>query len=143
MQMQPQAQPNAPAINPNMPPQMQAQAGVNPAEMDDMDAEDGDIVKGLEEHLNQIPDQQKQFLLDALNKDPETIITVLGIINGPEVYTYFQSVYGALNSASGEQPQQPNAGQPPAPQQAAKPQPVLQPQAKATPMGMTPNQGPL
>lgn len=146
--------PTQPQFNPNMPPQMQAEAGVVPPKPDSQSTDpadstdEGDILKGLEEHLNNISNQQKKYLADALSKYPDVIINVLGIINGPEVSKYFVELYKKYfqNSAQGQpqggQPQAapaeapaPSAGPTMAPMSQPNQQSVMnpQPQAKATP----------
>lgn len=152
-------------ISPNMPPQMQAQAGAQPspapAPQQPMGRDtpvqgapqkgadlNSPIIRGLEAHLNTVPDEQKKFLADALGQAPQLIIPVLGIVNGPEVYDYFTALYneyfGQQNPAQGGQPQapaqQPSAGgvMSPMSQPQAPAQGVMNPQqqAKATPMPM-------
>ncbi len=57
-------------------------------EPDGMQGQDGakdEIQKNLEQHLNNIPDDQKRLLAEYLT--PETV-RVIGIINGPEVADY-------------------------------------------------------
>jgi len=80
-------------FNPNMPPQMQAQSGVKPPIMQPQASPeapapaaeaaapeyDPAIIEGLEEHLSQIPEQQKQFLVDAIKNIPQVVIPVLGM----------------------------------------------------------------
>lgn len=46
-----------------------------------------DIQTNLESHLNNLPDEQKQFL--ATYATTPEVATVLGIVNGKEVYDYF------------------------------------------------------
>lgn len=124
-----QMQPNSPAPQGQPSPQGEM---TNPAgEYDD------DIVAGLEEHLNQIPDDQKQFLANALQNNADIVIPVLGIVAGKEVFDYFTQVYEQYfgNSAQG-QPQatsQPSAGPKMAPMSMPTEQQAFNPQAKATP----------
>ena len=86
MQMQPQ-QPSMQEMQQTMNPQQQPDGSPSPQ----LDTEDedggGDIIATLEEHLNTLPDNQKAFLVEYLT--PETA-ALLGIVNGPEVYEYFQ-----------------------------------------------------
>lgn len=47
--------------------------------------EEGGIVEGLKAHLDQIPDDQKQFLAEHLTTE---FVRAIGIITGPEVAEY-------------------------------------------------------
>lgn len=49
------------------------------------DTEGGDIVAGLQQHLDQLPDNDKAFLAEHLTNE---FVRAIGIINGPEVAGY-------------------------------------------------------
>lgn len=119
--MQPQAQPQQQAtLNPSMPPQMQAEAGVKPQIMATQETETEeeplDMVAMIEERMEEVPDEHKAYLLEALKAAPDVVTNVLGIINGPEVQEYFIKLYQTHFQNSGQEQapqqaaQQPNAG---------------------------------
>lgn len=74
--------------------------------MDD-EEDDGDLVANLEQHLNSLPDNQKAFLVEYLT--PETA-ALIGIVNGPEVYQYFQKYVDPNKSVKIVQNQQGQEG---------------------------------
>lgn len=118
------------------PAKMQPQQMQQPMEqsegIDDFGGGEDDIISELEAHLDTVDDRQKAFLVQALFKDPQTVIGIMGIVNGPEVANYFEQIYTsyAQNSSS-------SAGQPtgtPQPRMNVVEQTNAQfnPQAKAT-----------
>lgn len=96
-----------------------------------------DIAAGLEEHLSSIPREQQIFLLDTLANPQfsDTALNFVGIVNGPEVYEYFNKLRQAMsqqNSTEGTAGAQQPAPQ--QPQQDMEQPPFLQPtRTKATP----------
>lgn len=145
-------------MQPNSMPIVDQQSQVPQQEQDNTEfgdnGDDGDIIQGLESHLNDISTEQKTFLAEVLQKAPEIVIPTLGIVCGQEVYDYFMQLYAThfaqgQNSPEGQpQPQgqslmapqaapQQNMGSKLAPIPQPSQQKVFQPQAKATqgPMG--------
>jgi hypothetical protein len=100
------------------------------------------IQQELEAHLNSVPDVQKAFIAEALQKAPDIVIPFVGIVAGPEVMQYFVQIhdmYLKQDSAAGAAPTegaqpQPSNGSIMQPSVTPKDTSVLQPQqAKATP----------
>lgn len=57
----------------------------DPTAIPETPSEENDVVKQLQAHLDQIPDDQKQFLAEHLTNE---FVRAIGIINGPEVAGY-------------------------------------------------------
>lgn len=95
-----------------------------------MEGETDEITQNLEQHLNTLPPEYKDYLASTLT-DPAmgpVVVNVLGIIAGKEVYDFFSQALASLQTPESEQP---------APDMAAAPQeqmgqPVFQPQTKDT-----------
>lgn len=139
----------APQPTTQQPPAQDQQQGQGSSDGTEFGAGQNDIMQNLDQHLNQIPDDQKQILAQALKDQPQVIIPVLGIVCGQEVYDYFMQLYQkffAQNSSPGQpQGQAPQAAPQPGmgPKMAPMSMPsnnkvmnVPQPQAKATPSPM-------
>lgn len=94
-------------------------------QMPDDDGYDNEVAVNLEAHLDSISDEMKAFIVDNLNP---TTITLLGIVNGQEVYDYFSNIYQTqiLAQNSGQQPNMASQGAMPTGQTPTT-------QAKATP----------
>lgn len=115
-QMQPQAQPQAPQMAPSSPaPAPQAQAGQPPQEkgatpQQDPNAIDPRALQLIEQHLNSLPDEQKQYLGQYLT--PELAV-LFGIVLGNDAYNYFKQYVDpnkqlTVTAREGQQnPQQP------------------------------------
>jgi hypothetical protein len=90
-----------------------------------------DIMANLEAHLNSLPDEQKAFLSEYATT-PEGA-TMLGIVNGKEVYDYFAKYIDPSKSLTvtkaTQQPSPAQGQQPPAQPQPQQPAPQAQPQA--------------
>lgn len=133
---------------PSQAPSMQGPSVMNTQESPEMESEEvmpeddgmnddeyaSSIVKNLEEHLNNIPDQQKEFLAEYATT-PE-VATVLGIVNGKEVYDYFMRFVDPSKQVTVQKvqkgPAQPGQQMPPAggqPQAQPSAAPQGQPQA--------------
>ena len=100
------------------------QALAMPQDMEMPETEyDDDIATNIEAHLNSISDAQKAFLVDNLNP---TNITLLGIVNGQEVFDYFMQVYQTTIVPGNPSSEMASAG--------AMNQNPANPQAKDTPL---------
>lgn len=108
--MQPQAQPTQPS-------QGQAPMG------QETEFDDG-IMAGLEEHLNTLSPEHQTYLTQAISKDPETIINVLGLVCGPEVGQYFSDIYNQFIAPAKQNSPQPNSAPSPKPAMAANSGPI-------------------
>jgi len=89
---QPQAQPQqsspvtAPATEtPSAGMMSPSSPSADPTAKPETPTEEGDVVQQLQAHLDQIPDDQKQFLAEHLTNE---FVRAIGIINGPEVAGY-------------------------------------------------------
>lgn len=92
--LQPQAQPQQPSLpQPSKPTEALSMApqesapdasGMPPLDSGS-DTEGGDIVAGLQQHLDQLPDNDKAFLAEHLTNE---FVRAIGLINGPEVAGY-------------------------------------------------------
>ena len=120
-----------------MPQAEAAPQGQDPMMEDDgVDEEEygADIMANLEAHLNELPDEQKAFLSEYATT-PEGA-TMLGIVNGKEVYDYFAKYIDPSKSLTvTKATAQPSSAQGQAPQGAPQAQP--QPQQPA-PQGPQP-----
>lgn len=98
----------------------------------DDEAYSQDIIGNLEEHLNSLPEDQKQFL--ATYATVPEVATVLGIVNGKEVYDYFAKL--ADPNKTIQVMQKPGTGQSNTPAKPSMPSaPAPQPQASPSPQG--------
>lgn len=148
MQQQPQQAPNlqaaqqtqqggppqmAPQGNPPPAPTVAPQHGGKPSGRIGQDY-NPQILAHIEQHLTQLPDQQKAFLVQYMT--PELAI-ILGIIIGQEAYDYFNQQADPskmLVVQPRPQPQQQTQGQPPAaPQNGQQPQAAAPAPAQSAP----------
>ncbi len=100
-----------------------------------------DVVANLEQHLDSLPDDQKEFLYEYVST-PEGA-TLMGIVGGKEIYDYFAKLVDPNKSLTVTQTKaQPNTsagGGLMNPQQGAAP---MQPEAQAQPSQQAPAQAP-
>lgn len=127
--------------SPGQPSQPPAQGPQQPGQGDQSFGSDPEIMQNLEQHLNQLPDKQKQFLAGAIQHYANIVIPTLGIVCGQEVFQYFVDMYQQhfAKNQPGQQDQPPQQNTPhPATGQPNSGQPQMQPNQGPNPAAQQP-----